>query len=107
MRPLCKLDGFIWFFAVGISVNCYAQETWRVLDPENTLVIDTSKGRLIVEMRPEMAPRSVERVKILAREKIYNGLQFHRVVADFVAQTGNPDNKDNGKSAYPNLAPEM
>ncbi len=107
MRFLSNLNGIVWLLAIGMSPVCHAQQTWRALDPENTLVIDTAKGRLIIEMRPDMAPRSVERVKILAREKIYNGLQFHRVIGDFVAQTGNPDNKDNGKSAYPNLAPEM
>jgi peptidylprolyl isomerase len=71
------------------------------------LIIDTNKGRLILEMRSDMAPKSVERVKLLAREKIYDGLQFHRVIANFVAQTGNPNNKDGGASSYPNLPPEM
>ena len=107
MRFLRKLNGIICLVAIGVSPVCHAQQTWRALDPENVLVIDTSKGRLMIEMRPDMAPKSVERVKMLAREKIYNGLQFHRVIGNFVAQTGNPDNKDNGKSAYPNLAPEM
>ena len=107
MARLCKVGGIAWLLAVGISPICHAQTTWRTLDPDNTLVIDTTKGRLIVEMRPEMAPKAVERVKMLAREKTYNGLQFHRVIENFVAQTGNPNNKDNGKSGYPNLAPEM
>lgn len=102
-----KLNGIAWLLTVGMIPICHAQQTWRALDPENALVIDTTKGRLIIEMRPEMAPSSVERVKMLAREKIYNGLQFHRVIENFVAQTGNPNNKDNGKTAYPNLAPEM
>lgn len=107
MRVFFKPCGVVFLSAMGISPMCHAQQSWRVLDPENTLVIDTSKGRLMIEMRPEMAPKSVERVKMLAREKIYNGLQFHRVIENFVAQTGNPNNKDNGKTAYPNLAPEM
>lgn len=107
MKTLCKPGAIAMTLAIGISSTCHAQPTWRGLDPDNTLVIDTTKGRLIVEMRPEMAPKAIARVKMLAREKIYDGLQFHRVIEDFVAQTGNPDNKDNGKSAYPNLAPEM
>jgi len=107
MRIFCKPGGIVLLAAIGMSPLCHAQPTWRALDPANTLVIDTTKGRLIIEMRPDMAPKSVDRVKMLAREKIYNGLQFHRVIDNFVAQTGNPDNKDNGKSAYPNLAPEM
>lgn len=80
---------------------------WRELDPENTLLIISSKGNIIVEMRPEMAPKAVERIKLLTREKIYDGLQFHRVIPQFVAQTGNPNNKDGGGTSYPNLAPEM
>ena len=90
-----------------MSPLCHAQQSWRALDPENTLVIETTKGRLIIEMRPEMAPKSIERLKLLTRERIYDGLQFHRVIANFVAQTGNPNNKDHGKSTHPNLAPEM
>jgi peptidylprolyl isomerase len=107
MGIFCKAGGIVSLLAIGISPVCHAQQTWRALDPENTLVIDTTKGRLIIEMRPEMAPKSVDRVKMLAREKIYDGLQFHRVIGNFVAQTGNPNNKDGGKTAYPNLAPEM
>lgn len=89
------------------SLPVSAQELWRTLDPDNTLVIDSSKGRMIIEMRPEMAPKAVERIKLLTREKVYDGLQFHRVIAKFVAQTGNPNNKDGGGTAYPNLPPEM
>lgn len=79
---------------------------WRRLDPDNTLVIDTSKGRIVVEMRPDFAPKAVERVKLLAREGVYDGLLFHRVIENFVDQTGNPDNKGGG-SSHPNLAPEF
>ena len=107
MGIFCKPVGFVLLVAIGLSPVCHAQPSWRALDPENTLVIDTTKGRLIIEMRRDMAPKSVDRVKLLAREKIYNGLQFHRVIGNFVAQTGNPNNKDGGKTAYPNLAPEM
>lgn len=80
---------------------------WRALDPENTLVIETSKGVVVVEMRPDFAPRAVERIKLLAREGVYDGLQFHRVIENFVDQTGNPNNKDGGVSKHPNLPPEF
>src|SRR5262249_4218977 len=72
-----------------------------------TLVVETTQGRIVVAMRPEFAPQAVERVKRLAREGVYDGLQFHRVIAGFVDQTGNPNNKDGGTSAYPNLPPEF
>ncbi|MBT9469950.1 MAG: peptidylprolyl isomerase [Pseudomonadota bacterium] len=80
---------------------------WRALDPAQTLVIDTSKGQIIVEMRPDFAPLAVERIKLLAREGVYDGLLFHRVVDHFVDQTGNPNNKDGGVSRHPDLAPEF
>lgn len=80
---------------------------WRPLDPENTLVIETTKGRVVVELRPEFAPKGVERIKLLARERVYDGLQFHRVIDGFVAQTGNPNNHDGGVSSHPDLPPEF
>jgi len=80
---------------------------WRPLDLENTLVIDTTKGRIVVELRPEFAPKGVERMKLLAREHVYDGLQFHRVIDGFVAQTGNPNNHDGGASAHSDLPPEF
>ena len=93
--------------AIDKTANTASDSQWRALDPEQTLVIDTNKGRMIIEMRPEMAPKAIERIKLVTREKIYDGLQFHRVIAKFVAQTGNPNNKDGGGTSYPNLAGEM
>jgi peptidylprolyl isomerase len=92
--------------AMSMATGAIAQD-WRPLDPENTLVIDTTKGRMIVEMRPELAPKAVERIKLLARERVYDGLQFHRVIEGFVAQTGNPNNKDGGVSRHPDLESEF
>lgn len=80
---------------------------WRPLDPDNALVIDTSKGRIVVEMAPALAPRAVERVKHLAQEEVYDGLLFHRVIEGFVDQTGNPNNHDGGTSVYPDLPAEF
>lgn len=84
-----------------------AAADWRTLDPENTLVIDTSQGRIVVELRPELAPAGVARVKQLAREGVYDNLLFHRVIDGFVDQTGNPNNRDGGVSQHPNLPPEF
>ena len=69
---------------------------WRPLDPSQTLVIETTKGPIVVEMRPDFAPLPVERIKLLAREGVSDGLLFHRVVDHFVDQTGNPNNKEAG-----------
>jgi len=76
-------------------------------DPNNTLVIDTSKGRIVIAMRPDFAPLAVARVKQLSREHVYDGLLFHRVIDHFVDQTGNPNNHDGGVSSRPNLPPEF
>jgi peptidylprolyl isomerase len=94
-----------WVLSVA-SAGAIAQE-WQPLDPEQVLVMDTSRGRMLIEMRPDMAPMAVERVKRLSREGLYNGLQFHRVIAGFVAQTGNPNNRDGGVSPYANLPSEF
>lgn len=95
--------------ALTVLAGCGAQAdpNWRVVNPENLLVIETTKGRIIVELRPDLAPQAVARMKQLTRDGLYNGLQFHRVIDGFVAQTGNPGNKDGGKSALPNLPPEF
>ncbi len=80
---------------------------WRTVDPENLLVIDTTKGRILVEMIPEMAPKSVARIKELAREHFYDGLTFHRVVDDFMAQGGDPKGDGSGGSTKPNVVGEF
>ena len=84
-----------------------AESDWRAVDPENTMVIDTSQGRLIVELTPEVAPLMVERVKLLTRRGFYDGLTFFRVISDFMAQTGDPKNTGEGGSELPDLKGEF
>jgi cyclophilin family peptidyl-prolyl cis-trans isomerase len=88
-------------------------------DPENTLVIETTKGDVVIEMRPDLAPKHVEHIKRLAREGAYDGVIFHRVIDGFMAQTGdvkfgnsgkagfNPGRTGTGGSDYPNLKQEF
>ncbi|MEJ5900186.1 peptidylprolyl isomerase [Ochrobactrum teleogrylli] len=57
-------------------------------DPENTLVLETTKGNVVLELYPDLAPGHVERIKELAREGAYDGVVFHRVIDGFMAQTG-------------------
>jgi len=80
---------------------------WRQVDPNNVLVIDTNKGRIIVELQPLAAPATVERLKTLTRKGFYDGLSFFRVIQDFMDQTGDPANTGTGGSTLPNLAPEF
>jgi len=77
-------------------------------DPQNTLVIDTTKGRVIIKLRPDLAPRHAERLKLLAREGYYNNVPFHRVMDGFMAQTGDGANfNGTGNSKHPNLPAEF
>jgi peptidylprolyl isomerase len=78
------------------------------VDPANTLVIDTTKGRVIIKLRPDLAPKHAERLKQLARDGFYNNVPFHRVMDGFMAQTGDGKNfNGTGGSKYPNLAAEF
>ncbi|MDP1632088.1 MAG: peptidylprolyl isomerase [Caulobacter sp.] len=80
---------------------------WRTPDAENMLVIDTSKGRVIVELIPEVAPEHVARIKTLARKGTYDGRVFFRVIDRFMAQTGDPDDTGEGGSDLPDLKAEF
>jgi cyclophilin family peptidyl-prolyl cis-trans isomerase len=88
-------------------------------DPENTLVIETTKGNVVIEMRPDLAPNHVAHIKKLVREGAYDGVVFHRVIDGFMAQTGdvkfgnssktefNPARTGTGGSSYPDLNQEF
>ena len=76
-------------------------------DPENTLIIETTKGRIVIALRPDLAPKHVERIKALVREGFYDGIVFHRVIEGFMAQTGCPKGTGTGGSDHPNLAAEF
>lgn len=76
-------------------------------DPENTLIIETSQGTVVIALRPDLAPKHVERIKTLARDKFYDGIVFHRVIDGFMAQTGCPQGRGTGQSQLPNLAAEF
>jgi peptidylprolyl isomerase len=82
-------------------------ENWRTPDPQNLWVLETSKGRVVVELYPEIAPRHVERIKALTRSGFYDGLAFHRVIEGFMAQGGDPKGDGTGGSQLGNLAQEF
>ena len=75
-------------------------------EPENTLYMDLKDGRVIIELRPDLAPNHVKRIKQLVREKFYDGLTFHRVISGFMAQGGDPDGNGTGGSGV-NLPAEF
>jgi peptidylprolyl isomerase len=102
----------VHLFAVLAALICavpaIAQPLPACLDPQNTILIDTKYGRIVIKLRPDLAPKHAERIKILAREKYYDNVPFHRVIAGFMAQTGDGQNGDGtGGSKYPNVPAEF
>ena len=82
-------------------------DDWRTIAPENLLVIDTAKGRILVELIPVAAPNHAERIRTLANQGFYDGLKFHRVIPGFMAQTGDPKGTGEGGSDLPDLKAEF
>lgn len=78
-----------------------------IKDPENAIILETTKGKVVIELLPDLAPKHVERIKELARENFYDGIVFHRVIDGFMAQTGDPTGTGMGGSDKPNLAAEF
>lgn len=76
-------------------------------DPENTLIMETTQGKVVIALRPDLAPKHVERIKMLAREGFYDGIVFHRVIDGFMAQTGCPQGTGTGGSKLGNLDAEF
>jgi peptidylprolyl isomerase len=76
-------------------------------DLENTLYLDLEKGRVVIEMLPDVAPGHVKHIKELAREGFYDGVVFHRVIEGFMAQGGDPTGTGMGGSKKPNLKAEF
>ena len=76
-------------------------------DLENTILMDLARGRVTIELRPDLAPGHVARIKELAREGFYNGVVFHRVIDGFMAQGGDPTGTGTGGSKKPNLKAEF
>ena len=96
------------FAALFSAVPAVAQQLPANLDKANALVIDTTKGRIVIKLRTDLAPQHAERLKQLAREGYYNNVPFHRVMDGFMAQTGDGQNfNGTGGSKYPNLKQEF
>jgi peptidylprolyl isomerase len=103
---------FAVMFPILTALICAAPATAQPLpagvDPQNAILIDTKYGRIVIKLRPDLAPKHVERIKTLARDKFYDNVPFHRVIGGFMAQTGDGQNGDGtGGSKYPNLRAEF
>jgi peptidylprolyl isomerase len=94
--------------ALVCAVPALAQPLPAGLDAQNTILLDTKYGRVVIKLRPDIAPKHAERIKLLAREKYYDNVPFHRVIDGFMAQTGDGQHGDGtGGSKYPNLSAEF
>src|ERR1051325_6739223 len=94
--------------ALVCAVPAIAQPLPANLDKANAIVVDTTKGRIVIKLRTDLAPKHAERIKTLAREGYYNNVPFHRVIDGFMAQTGDGKNfNGTGGSEYPNLKGEF
>jgi peptidylprolyl isomerase len=97
-----------WLFAApALAQPAPTAADWRTPKADDVLVIDTNKGRILVEMTPETAPLYATRMRELTREGLFNGLTFFRVIDDFMAQTGDPENRGTGSSSKPDLPAEF
>ncbi|HAU29155.1 MAG TPA: peptidylprolyl isomerase [Rhodospirillaceae bacterium] len=89
----------ILFLTLFLIMGVYAMTTEAMAgDPENTLYLELATGRVEIELRPDLAPKHVARIKELVRQKYYDGIIFHRVIAGFMAQTGDPTGTGRGGS---------
>jgi peptidylprolyl isomerase len=87
------------FFSAALTALALAGPSFAVAaDPQNTLYLDLKDGRVVIELRPDLAPKHVARIKELTRKKFYDGLKFHRVIEGFMAQTGDPRGDGTGGS---------
>ena len=102
IRILAVLAAFVF------ATPAFAQALPAGLDKSNAIVIDTTKGRVVIKLRTDIAPKHAERIKQLARDGYYNNVPFHRVIEGFMAQTGDGQRfNGTGGSKYPNLAAEF
>jgi peptidylprolyl isomerase len=102
IRALALLAAFV------CVAPALAQPLPAGLDPQNTILLDTKYGRVVIKLRPDIAPQHAERIKTLAREKFYDNAPFHRVIEGFMAQTGDGQRGDGtGGSKYPNVPAEF
>ena len=96
-RPLRLLVAFFALLAIFIPGSGFGAPT-QGSDPENTIYLDIPAGRVVIQLRPDIAPKHVARIKELTRKGFYDGLKFHRVIPGFMAQTGDPGGNGSGGS---------
>lgn len=101
MRLLSLVSGLLFLATASVA------NATPIKDPENTIVMQLKDGNVVIELRPDLAPNHVARIKQLTREGFYNGVVFHRVIDGFMAQTGDPTGTGMGGSKLPDLKAEF
>jgi len=89
-----------WMAALAamLGLTLFMATAAQAADLENTLYLDLTYGRVVIELRPDLAPNHVKRIKELVRQHFYDGIVFHRVIPGFMAQTGDPTGTGTGGS---------
>lgn len=93
--------------SAGLAAPFVARAAFAQADRDNTLFLDLKDGRVTIELRPDLAPRHVERIKVLSRRGFYDNTPFHRVIEGFMAQGGDPTGRGTGGSDLPDLPAEF
>src|SRR5271165_5298227 len=94
-------------FATAMIGMVMTDDALAATDPENTLYMDLKCGRVVIQMRPELAPKHVAQIKKLTRMGFYDGTPFHRVIEGFMAQGGDPTGTGTGHSSLPDIPAEF
>ncbi len=100
-----RIRSLILGLAMMLSVS--TANAAEIKDPENTLLLQLKDGTVVIQLKPEVAPNHVKRIKELTRKGFYNGIVFHRVIEGFMAQTGDPTGTGSGGSDLPDLKAEF
>ncbi|MEO6954498.1 MAG: peptidylprolyl isomerase [Polyangia bacterium] len=95
------------FFVVSTAVGTAYADPKAKLDPQNTVYLDLKQGRVVIKLRPDLAPKHVERIKTLCKMGFYDNTPFHRVIPGFMAQGGDPSGTGTGGSKLPDLPAEF
>ncbi len=98
MRLIASIAAAMMVLA-AFSANAFADE--------NTVLMETSQGNVVIQLRPDLAPKHVEQIKSLVKDGFYDGIVFHRVIDGFMAQTGDPTGTGSGGSKLPDLPAEF
>jgi peptidylprolyl isomerase len=91
----------------AVSLAAGAARAQPKVDPENTLFMDLKQGRVVIQLLPDIAPKTVSQIKTLTRQGFYDGTPFHRVIEGFMAQGGDPTGTGGGGSKLPNVPAEF